>query len=53
MTYLSVVAGCFNEEENVTELYERISGSSRRMCRNCDFELILIDNASTDDTVAC
>ena len=48
---LSIVFGCFNEAENIPELYERttraISGLTRYR-----FELIFIDNASTDDTVA-
>lgn len=51
MTFLSVVTGCFNEEANVTELYERICKTFERDLPDCTFELIAIDNASTDRTV--
>jgi glycosyltransferase involved in cell wall biosynthesis len=50
MKTISVVTGCFNEEENVAELYERVrnaivaAGPYR-------YEHIFIDNASTDSTV--
>ena len=50
MKTISIVAGCFNEGENIRELYERV-----RKCFDAlpayAFELILIDNASTDNTV--
>lgn len=48
---LSIVSACFNEEENVGELYRRIKSSIAPLDRY-DFEIILIDNASTDQTVA-
>lgn len=51
MTLLSVVAGCFNEEDNVTELYERVCRVFAESLPSYEFELILIDNASTDKTV--
>lgn len=51
MTVLSVVAGCFNEEENVGELYERVCRVFANDLPNYDFEFILIDNRSTDGTV--
>jgi len=46
---ISIVTPCFNEEENVNELYERI----RATMRDCsyDYEHIFIDNASSDGTV--
>ena len=48
----SVVTGCFNEEENVSELYERVcSVFDERPAGAYTFELIVIDNASTDRTV--
>src|SRR5262245_37158103 len=52
MTLLSVVAGCFNEEENVRELYERVDRVFANELLNYDYEFILIDNKSTDGTVA-
>jgi glycosyltransferase involved in cell wall biosynthesis len=52
MKFVSVVAGCYNEEENVRELYERICRVFREELPDYAFELILIDNASEDNTVA-
>lgn len=49
---VSVVAGCFNEEGNVRELYERVKAQFDGRLRRYRFELILIDNASTDGTVS-
>jgi glycosyltransferase involved in cell wall biosynthesis len=51
MTFLSVVTGCYNEEGNVPELYERICKTFERDLPDYTFELIVIDNASTDRTV--
>jgi glycosyltransferase involved in cell wall biosynthesis len=51
MTLLSIITGCFNEEENVTELYERIHRTFENELPEYTFELIFIDNASADRTV--
>ena len=51
MTLLSIVTGCFNEEDNVTELYERIHRTFENELPEYTFELIFIDNASGDKTV--
>ncbi|WP_291995363.1 glycosyltransferase family 2 protein [Candidatus Accumulibacter sp. ACC003] len=51
MKLISVVTGCFNEEENVDELYERIRAQFERL-PEYDYEHIFIDNASSDATVA-
>jgi len=49
VTKLSIVSPTFNEEGNVSELYLRIS---EVMANNgLDYEIIFIDNASTDTTV--
>src|SRR5437879_6440125 len=48
---LSIVSPCFNEEENVDELYRRIIVAISKL-DNYQFEFIFIDNASTDGTVA-
>ncbi|MFN8412658.1 MAG: glycosyltransferase family 2 protein [Anaerolineales bacterium] len=47
---ISVVTPCFNEEENVVELYQRI----QKVFANSkyQYEHIFIDNASTDHTVS-
>jgi polyisoprenyl-phosphate glycosyltransferase len=51
MKLISVITGSFNEEENVTELYERVRGTFAADLAEYAFELIFIDNASTDRTV--
>jgi dolichol-phosphate mannosyltransferase len=48
---VSIVSPCFNEEENVDELYRRTIASISKL-DNYQFEFIFIDNASTDGTVA-
>ena len=49
MTLISIMSPCFNEEENVQELYSRITHVMKSVIY--DYELIFIDNASTDHTV--
>lgn len=46
---ISIVTPCFNEEENVEELYERICKVMSQI--NYEYEHIFIDNASTDHTL--
>ena len=49
MKRISIITPCFNEEENIQELYDRI----KKVMTNLDYEYehIFIDNASTDSTV--
>jgi len=47
---LSIVCPCFNEEDNIFPLYERLSKVLRSI-ENYNFEIIFIDNSSTDKTV--
>jgi len=49
MKSISIVTPCFNEQENIRELYEQI----KRVMLDFDYtyEHIIIDNASTDRTV--
>ena len=49
MTHVSIVTPCYNEEENVQELCERIAKVMAGL--DYEYEHILIDNASTDQTV--
>jgi polyisoprenyl-phosphate glycosyltransferase len=49
MKTISIITPCYNEEENVEELYERIR--SVMQAREYEYEHIFIDNASTDCTV--
>jgi dolichol-phosphate mannosyltransferase len=48
---LSIVTPCFNEQENVDELYTRIKAAIIGLTKY-EFELIFIDNHSSDGTVA-
>jgi len=45
---ISIITPCFNEEENVEELYTRIKRAMSSL--KYQYEHIFIDNASTDDT---
>jgi glycosyltransferase involved in cell wall biosynthesis len=46
---ISIVTPCYNEEENIEELYQRIAGVMATL--PYDYEHICIDNCSTDSTV--
>jgi glycosyltransferase involved in cell wall biosynthesis len=46
--YLSLVIPCYNEQENVPTLLERVGGALAKVGR--PFEVILIDDGSTDQT---
>ena len=50
MPLISVVAPCYNEEENVDELYRRIVAVFDNLPQHT-LELLFVDNASTDRTV--
>lgn len=45
---LSFAIPCFNEEENVTAMYEAVTAQAERLARS--HEIIFIDNGSTDAT---
>lgn len=49
---ISVVTPSFNEVDNIKELCERIRASMFTLSDRFDYEHIIIDNASTDQTVA-
>ena len=49
---LSVVTGCYNEEENVVDLYHAIIEIFERDLSRYEVEVIFIDNSSEDRTVA-
>lgn len=48
---ISISTPCYNEEGNVDELYLRIKAAIAPLTETYDFELVIIDNASTDGTV--
>jgi polyisoprenyl-phosphate glycosyltransferase len=51
MKTISVMTPCFNEEDNVRELYERVRDAIASLGSGYRYEHIFIDNASTDDTL--
>lgn len=50
MKKISIVASCYNEETNLDELYARVSEQFDKFKDKYDFEFILVDNGSTDNT---
>ena len=48
---ISIVSPCFNEELNIQDLYERVKKVTSEFKTRYDFEIIFIDNCSTDATV--
>jgi polyisoprenyl-phosphate glycosyltransferase len=51
MSFISIVMGCYNEEENLPEVYERVTRVMAENLPQYSYELIIIDNASTDCSV--
>lgn len=51
MKLISIVSPCYNEQDNVEQLYIRLRDTLARFPQ-FRYEHIFIDNASTDDTVA-
>ena len=49
---ISVMVPCFNEEENVVPISEAIIGELKKLKKKYDYELMFIDNCSTDNTRA-
>ncbi len=50
MKTISIVTPCFNEEANIEQLYKRVKAVVDGIPQY-SYELIFIDNASTDNTV--
>jgi glycosyltransferase involved in cell wall biosynthesis len=48
---LTILTPCFNEEENVREVYEQVKAAMQTL-PSYDYEHLFIDNASKDGTVA-
>ena len=48
--FLSLVIPCYNEEENVPTLLQRVEAALKRLGR--PFEVIVVDDGSTDATPA-
>jgi len=51
MKLISIVTACYNEEENIAEVYRQVKEVFKRLA-NYRYEHLFIDNASHDRTVA-
>lgn len=50
MKKISIVTSCFNEEDNISVLYKKLVDIINKLSNKYSFEIIFIDNASTDFT---
>jgi glycosyltransferase involved in cell wall biosynthesis len=50
MKFISVVTPCYNEEQNIQEIYQQVKAVFKEL-PSYQYEHIFIDNASTDKTV--
>ena len=50
MPLLTILTPCYNEEENVREVYAQVKAAMATV-PDCNYEHLFIDNASTDETV--
>ncbi|MBR4592015.1 MAG: glycosyltransferase family 2 protein, partial [Elusimicrobiaceae bacterium] len=48
---ISIVSSAFNEAENVTPLYESVKAEMAKWADQYDYEQIVLDNCSTDNTL--
>lgn len=49
---ISVVSSAFNEEDNIEALYQQVKEALTPLSEKYDYEQIVLDNASTDGTLA-
>ena len=47
---ISVMIPCYNEEENVRAIYEAVKGQMVQNCSSYKYEILFIDNKSSDKT---
>ena len=50
MKKISIVTSCFNEEDNINVLYKKLIDIINKLSNKYSFEILFIDNASTDFT---
>ncbi|CDC19307.1 glycosyl transferase [Clostridium sp. CAG:306] len=50
MKKISLISSCYNEEENLDTLYDRVIKAIEPYSNNYEFEYILLDNGSSDNT---
>lgn len=49
---ISIVSSAYNEQENIVALYEQVKAEMAKWAQQYDYEQIILDNASTDATLA-
>ena len=47
---ISIVIPCFNEEANVRAIHDAVTTEMKKSCAAYDYEILFIDNKSTDNT---
>lgn len=47
---ISIVSSCYNEEDSIIELYNRVKAQMEPLSNKYDYEQIFVDNSSTDNT---
>ena len=52
MKKISIVSSCYNEEENIKTLCERVKAQMEKYEGKYEWEQILVDNGSTDNSEA-
>jgi dolichol-phosphate mannosyltransferase len=50
--FLSLVIPCYNEADNIAQLHQQLSAIRPELERRGGFELVLVDDGSSDDTFA-
>lgn len=50
MKKISLISSCYNEEENLDTLYDRVANAIKEFEDKYEFEYILLDNGSSDNT---
>lgn len=52
MELITIIIPCYNEEEAIPLFYEEINKVIKKMAKKVNFELIFVDDGSSDDTLA-
>lgn len=50
MKKISILIPCYNEEDNVIPISEAVENELKKSCSSYDYEIVFIDNCSTDRT---
>lgn len=50
MKKISILVACYNESKNISDLHKRVTAVMQQQLANYQYDLIFIDNASTDNS---